>query len=247
MTSFGKIQKIFPFRGQYTLYRLVQPANFICSRCKDQKKSKLVAYDKDKSEEPLCNGCYGYLVSAIPIKETDGTSLYSNARSATMTSLSSKIYTPTHTLDTDDWERSIYNTNFDDVIDAAPWAGETFVIRHKDSGQAVAVNDDGDVRLAFLDKGGTSSSCYWKCVEKDGWFGFKHEGRYLGHDGKGSFHAEMKHHMSYEYFCTKKHPEGGYYLMTLHGWVFHKMAVGEDGRKLNEVTDEGALWEFLKT
>ena len=34
--------------------------------------------------------------------------------------------------------------------------------------------------------------------------------------------------------------------MTLHGWVFHKMAVGEDGRKLIEVTDEGALWEFLK-
>ena len=160
MTSFEKIQKIFPFRGQYTLYRLVQPATFICSRCKDQKKSKLVAYDKNKSEESLCNDCYDYLVSAISIKETDGISIYSNARSATITSLSSKIYTSTRTLDTDDWKRSIYNINFDDVIDAAPCAGETFVIRHKNSDRAVAVNDDGDVRLAFLDNVETSSSCY---------------------------------------------------------------------------------------
>lgn len=64
------------------------------------------------------------------------------------------------------------------------------MIRHKDSGRTFAVNDDGDARLAFLDDIETSSSFYWKCVEKDRWFRFKHEGRYLGHDGKESFHAE---------------------------------------------------------
>lgn len=56
----------------------------------------------------------------------------------------------------------------------------------------------------------------------------------------------MKHHQDYEYFCEKKHPEGGYYLMTLHDWVFCKMDVREDGQELVEVTDEGALWEFVK-
>lgn len=39
----------------------------------------------------------------------------------------------------------------DDVVDAAPCAGEMFVLRHKNSGRTFAVNDDGDVRLAFLD------------------------------------------------------------------------------------------------
>lgn len=242
MTSFGKIQKTFPSRGQYTFYRLVKPATFICSRCEDQKKSNLVAYDKDKSEEPLCSDCYNH---AILFKEMDGKSNYSNATSATMKSHSPKIYTPTHTADPDDWERSVCDTNIG-VVDAAPCAGETFAIRHKGTGRAIAVNDDGDVRLALFDNAGTSSSCHWKCVEKDGWFGFKHEGRYLGRDGNGGFQAEVKHHKAHEYFCAKKHPVEGYYFMTLHGWAFHKMAVGKDGRKLIEVTDEGALWEFLK-
>lgn len=176
----------------------------------------------------------------------DGKSKNSNAGSVTIASLSPKVYTPTHTVNTEDWEKSTYDADFG-VIDAAPYAGETFVIRHRDSGRAVTVNDDGDVRLAFLDNIGTSSSCYWKCDEKDGQFGFKHEGRYLGHDGNGGYHAEVKHHRSDEYFCAKKHPEGGYYLMTLHGWVFRKMAVGKDGQKMVEVTtNEGALWEFVK-
>lgn len=175
----------------------------------------------------------------------NGKSKYSNAGSVTITSLSSKAYTSTHTVEIEDWEKSIYDIHFG-VVDAAPCVGETFVIRYRDNGRAVAVNDDGDVRLTFFDNIGTSSSCYWKCEEKDGWFGFKHEGRYLGHDGNEAYHAEVKRHRSYEYSCAKKHPEGGYYLMTLHGWVFRKMAVEKDGQELVEVTDEGALWEFVK-
>lgn len=72
VASFGKVKKLFPPRGQYNLYRLVHLAAFTCSRCKDQKKSSLVAYVKDKPEEPLCNGCYGRLVSTLPVKERTG-------------------------------------------------------------------------------------------------------------------------------------------------------------------------------
>ena len=168
-----------------------------------------------------------------------------DATSTITTSLSTKDITPTHTVVTDDFERNIHGAH-PSVLEAAPWGGETFVIRHRDSGQAIAVNEDGDVRLTLFEHVGTCQSCHWKCVEKDGWLGFKHEGRYLGHDAKRGFHSEYKHHKGHESFCTRKHPEGGYYLMTLHGWVFRNMAVGEDGQKLVETSDEGALWDFVK-
>ena len=63
VTSLGEVEKLFPQRGSLCLHRLVKRANFICSRCSLEKTSKLVAYAKDKSDKPLCNGCYGYLLS----------------------------------------------------------------------------------------------------------------------------------------------------------------------------------------
>jgi predicted phage-related endonuclease len=109
-----------------------------------------------------------------------------DATSITMTSPSTKDDTPTHSIVTDDFERDIYGAG-PGVIEAVHWGGETFVIRHRESGRAIAVNEDGDVRLTFFDNVATSQNCHWKCVEKNGWFGFKHEGRYLGHDGKRRF------------------------------------------------------------
>lgn len=61
MTPLGEVEKVFPQRGSLCLYRLVKRANFNCSRCTLEKTSKLVAYPKDKWDEALCNGCYGYL------------------------------------------------------------------------------------------------------------------------------------------------------------------------------------------
>ena len=63
LTPLGEIEKRFPPRGSLCLHRLVKRANFVCSRCSLQKTSKLVAYAKDKWEEPLCNGCYGNIQS----------------------------------------------------------------------------------------------------------------------------------------------------------------------------------------
>lgn len=91
----------------------------------------------------------------------NGESKYNDAGSETVTTtgLSSKAYTPTHTVATEDWEESTHDIDLS-VVDAAPHAGETFVIRHRASGRAIVVNDDGDVRLAIHDNIGTSSSCY---------------------------------------------------------------------------------------
>ncbi len=63
MTSLGEVEKLYPQRGSLGLHRLVKRATFICSRCGIEKTSKLVGYDKDERDKPLCNGCYGYLLS----------------------------------------------------------------------------------------------------------------------------------------------------------------------------------------
>ena len=63
MTPLGEVEKAFPPRRSLCMNRLTRRAKFICSRCSLEKTSKLVAYAKDKGDEPLCNGCYGNILS----------------------------------------------------------------------------------------------------------------------------------------------------------------------------------------
>ena len=64
MTPLGEVEKRFPQRGSLFLYRFIKRATFICNRFTLEKISKLVAYAKDEGDKPLCNGCYGYHLSA---------------------------------------------------------------------------------------------------------------------------------------------------------------------------------------
>jgi hypothetical protein len=64
-----QVVKVFPQRGYLCLHRLVKPATFTCNRCSLGKTSKLVAFAKDKWDEPMCNGCYGYLLAASEIND----------------------------------------------------------------------------------------------------------------------------------------------------------------------------------
>jgi len=45
------------------LVRNAEVREFICSRCGGQKRSKLAAHWVAEPEKPLCNGCYGWLLS----------------------------------------------------------------------------------------------------------------------------------------------------------------------------------------
>ena len=63
-----RVEKAFPRRGSLGLYRLLSLADFTCGRCALEKKSKLVAFTKDKWSEPLCNGCYGSLLSRLEVQ-----------------------------------------------------------------------------------------------------------------------------------------------------------------------------------
>jgi hypothetical protein len=58
-----EVQKAFPQRGSL---RLVEHTAFTCDRRRLEKnKSKLVAFEKDKRDATMCNGCYGLLLSAL--------------------------------------------------------------------------------------------------------------------------------------------------------------------------------------
>ena len=64
-----QVIKVFPQRGDLCLHRLAKPAAFTCNHCRLGKMSKLVAFTKYKWDEPLCNGCYGYLLAASEAKD----------------------------------------------------------------------------------------------------------------------------------------------------------------------------------
>ena len=66
------IIKSYAPRGPLTQYRLEFATPFLCFRCGQQKKSKLVVvYDSDWSRL-LCNACYGYLLSIHEIAAGTG-------------------------------------------------------------------------------------------------------------------------------------------------------------------------------
>jgi hypothetical protein len=69
MLSQFQVLKVFPRRSYLYLLWLAEPAAFTCSRCSLGETSTLVAFTKYKWDEPVCSGCYGYLLAAS--KTTD--------------------------------------------------------------------------------------------------------------------------------------------------------------------------------
>ncbi|KAH8648590.1 hypothetical protein BX600DRAFT_475515 [Xylariales sp. PMI_506] len=134
---------------------------------------------------------------------------------------------------------------------AIPWDGQIFLIRHRDSHQILSVDDRGNGRLSSFDDGESDPTkyCQWQCVEKNGWFGFKHMGKFLGRGrGIGGFSnllAESKQLGNNQVFGLRQHPSGGYQIMALNRWTYDKIDVGQGGQKLVLVKDGGALWDFV--
>ncbi len=57
------IIKEFPKEGDLQLFRLEKLHEFLCVRCQETKKVKLVAVQAGDWSKLLCNGCYGLLKS----------------------------------------------------------------------------------------------------------------------------------------------------------------------------------------
>ncbi|RYP72108.1 hypothetical protein DL771_004439 [Monosporascus sp. 5C6A] len=132
------------------------------------------------------------------------------------------------------------------AAETVPWPGNTFVIRERATGRAITLVD-GKLRLKDWDYAGDRGT-HWVCERKDGWLGFRNpvSGTYIGHDDRGNFCANAKHHKQWEYFCAMRHPKGGYLLLTRSGDALWKVDVAKDGSKFYETAGEGTVWEFLK-
>jgi len=70
VSSLGIPSKTYPVNGPLALFRYETTNTFTCVRCNSSKTAKLVA-TVIGSDGPICNGCYGYLLSVWKIKNSD--------------------------------------------------------------------------------------------------------------------------------------------------------------------------------
>ncbi|KAF4615879.1 hypothetical protein G7Y89_g15236 [Cudoniella acicularis] len=135
--------------------------------------------------------------------------------------------------------------------DAVPWPGSIFVIRDLEQGRIITLKDG---KLILQTNPHKTSCIYWICIEhSNGFLGFRSSGAatYIGHDGGQKFICEVKHHRDYEWFCVRKHPEGGYVLLINRGKRFLRVRAKEDTGDCELVEGDGedkkwTRWEFVK-
>ncbi|KAM7198393.1 hypothetical protein V8F20_006154 [Naviculisporaceae sp. PSN 640] len=167
------------------------------------------------------------------------------------------------------------------IHNAVPYPGETFIIIHKASGRPITLLEDGSLQLdkhrvyfaccspalGRASAASSRSSIHWLCVERNGWLGFRsvRNGKYIGQSIRPNSRMDIEvtspHHKAWEYFCARRHPQGGYLLQSpiedssgkIEPWLctLWKMEVcwsGSDraGGKLVLREDGGALWEFVR-
>src|SRR5262249_40680175 len=77
----SSLAKVYPARGPIQQFQFADTSSFVCFRCEQAKKSKLIAvYSQDWSKR-LCNGCYRHLLSIYKVKagaQTDDARAESN-------------------------------------------------------------------------------------------------------------------------------------------------------------------------
>ncbi|KAL7620231.1 hypothetical protein AAE478_009224 [Parahypoxylon ruwenzoriense] len=172
-----------------------------------------------------------------------------NASMGASNSTSAGQWTPPSTLVGDDFEGEEMPTpkNFgpEPSEDTAPHPGETYIIRDPATYRIITITG-GKLRLEHYagDRGGY----HWECVESRGWLGFRNPafGVFLGHDGHENIVADKREHKGWEYFCARKHPGGGYILLSRWWDDLWKLDKADDGRRLIRNNGAGAAWEFVR-
>ncbi|USP74128.1 hypothetical protein yc1106_01402 [Curvularia clavata] len=135
---------------------------------------------------------------------------------------------------------------------SVPWPGRTFIIRSQENGKVITFLD-GEV---ILDKPGGLGTFRWRCVEKEGWLGFRDpsSARYLGYDKEGWLRCAVKWHQDWEYICARKRPDGGYIPLVLVEMQLLPLGVrieetkdgAEDKVKIRNWDSEGIVWDFIE-
>ncbi|KIW94158.1 uncharacterized protein Z519_05474 [Cladophialophora bantiana CBS 173.52] len=115
-----------------------------------------------------------------------------------------------------------------------PWPGLTYIICNVSSGDVLTLQG-GEITLApwpagAARNGNHGGSVHWACSERKGWLGFRNvaSGKFLGYEGKknkrdrhgrnchGRLVCVAARHQSWENFCVRPRPQGGYLLLTTH-------------------------------
>jgi len=161
--------------------------------------------------------------------------------------------TPTHTSDTVPGPKPEGNFSVEQGIESVPWPGRTFMIRTRTSDRILA-REGGNL---VLKEAAELAPCGWRwtCVEHpEGWLGFREtsSGVYLGRDNQGGFRARATHHKAWELFDARRHPDGGYQLLSNHWWNRQRMAVDMETQRVVEIAGPGdtvgaaARWDFVQ-
>ncbi|KAI0893038.1 hypothetical protein F4806DRAFT_477995 [Annulohypoxylon nitens] len=131
--------------------------------------------------------------------------------------------------------------------ETVPCPDNTYIIRNPISGRQITL-EHGELGLKHHT--GEQGGYHWKCIENGGWLGFRDpiHGMYMGRDARGGYVARVKKHNAWEHFCARRHPDGGYVLLTRHWDSLMKMDIDKSGTKLIETSGKGkgAAWEFVK-
>ena len=155
-------------------------------------------------------------------------------------------YTPTHTTEHDTPSRSSSPNTQDSMTLCAPVEGRIYMIRHRQSGKVISLK----FGIIVVDVSNQLSGRFWKCLETDGYQGFRETGsnRVLGHNGKNGLRATVDHHREWEHFVIRHKGNEGYHLQSRHGGSLKWVGIGSDGHTLvtAESYDKAAIWEFVE-
>jgi hypothetical protein len=177
-----------------------------------------------------------------------------DASSATFTTASGEL-TPTGTaasspldlLDADPMTDASSIAPTLDSTEVVPWPGKSYLILQRGTTHAITlVNGKLQMQDAIDFVGSVDNR--WQCVENGhGYFGFYngHAMTYLGHDNKGNAVASAKKLQGWELITPRRHPEGGYQLLSPH-WAeeLHSINVVDSTGALVRSAHGNTLWEF---
>lgn len=102
-------------------------------------------------------------------------------------------------------------------------------------------------KLVWLDGPIPSGGHIWRCVEKDGWLGFRNmaSGTYLGYNKEGKIVATQKEHKEQQFFTDRRKENGGYMLSVRQEAALVGVAFSEDGKSLVLQKGEGEPLDFI--
>src|SRR5690554_4415016 len=161
--------------------------------------------------------------------------------------------TPTHTSDTVPEPGLEGHYSVEQGMESVPWPGRTYMIRNRASDRILA-REDG---ILVLKEATDLGTCGWRwaCIEhREGWLGFREtsSGVYLGRDNYGNFQASATEHKGWEQFDARRHPDGGYQLLSMIWWKRKRMAADIENKYVVEVAGSGdevgvaAQWDFIQ-